>query len=123
MSAGERLRYEPVAVIEHPVPTERLSKRWFRAWWFGFGRTRIVERVTRPPILGIPHLFFSLANLILRFLPSRIIQWVFALNAQRRFYNYCQVWLTLGEIAQTYRMLIEGKNPHRRSSSPSIAQQ
>jgi glycosyltransferase involved in cell wall biosynthesis len=122
MSAGECLRYEPLAVVEHPVPQERLSKKWFRAWWFGFGRTRILERAARPPILGIPYPFFSLANLVMRFLSVRTLQWLFALNVRSRFYNYCQVWLTLGEIAQTYRMLFEGTNVDRQPSSQSIGQ-
>jgi len=119
MSAGECLRYEPLAVVEHPVPKERLSKKWFRAWWFGFGRTRILERAARPPIFGIPHPFFSLANLVLRFLPVRTLQWVFTLNVRSRFYNYCQVWLILGEIAQTYRKLIEGTRVNRQRPSQS----
>jgi glycosyltransferase involved in cell wall biosynthesis len=120
MSAGECLRYEPLAVVEHPVPQERLSKKWFRAWWFGFGRTRIIERTPRLPILGIPHPFFSLANLVMRFLPVRTLQWVFTFNTRSRFYKYCQVWLTLGEIAQTYRTLIEGASAGRQPSSQSI---
>jgi glycosyltransferase involved in cell wall biosynthesis len=120
MSAGECLRYEPLAVVEHPVPQERLSKKWFRAWWFGFGRTRILERTARSPILGIPHSFFSLANLVIRFLPVRTLQWLFSFNLRSRFYKYCQVWMTLGEIAQTYRTLIAGASADRQPSSPSI---
>lgn len=103
MSAGERLRYEPTAVVQHPVPEERLSKKYFRSWWIDFGRTRIIERGARPPILGVPGQFFSLASLVLRFLSIRILRWAFTLRAQPRFYNECQVWLTIGEIAQTCR--------------------
>jgi glycosyltransferase involved in cell wall biosynthesis len=106
ISAGECLHYEPSAVVEHPVPMERLSKKYFCAWWFDYGRTRIIERTGRPPIFGIPGKFFSLANLFFRFLTLRTLRWVFTLGAQRRFYNKCQVWLTIGEIAQTYRQLI-----------------
>jgi glycosyltransferase involved in cell wall biosynthesis len=122
MLAGERLRYEPLAVVEHPVPRERLSKKWFRAWWLGFGRTRVLERAARSPILGIPHLFFSLANLMIRFLPVRTLRWIFTLNDRKRFYNYCQVWMTLGEIAQTYRILIQQTKVERQSPSQSIGQ-
>ena len=105
IAAGECLHYEPSAVVEHPVPMERLSKKYFCAWWFDYGRTRIIERTARPPILGIPRKFFSLASLVLRFLTLRTLRWAFTLGAQRRFYNKCQVWLTIGEIAQTYRQL------------------
>ncbi len=119
MSAGERLRYEPLAVVEHPVPKERLSKKWFRAWWFGFGCTRILEREARPPILGIPRSFFTLANQALRFLPVRILRWAFTFNVPRRFYNYCQVWMTFGEVTQTYRLLFAGTNADGQTPSQS----
>ncbi|MFZ0742756.1 MAG: glycosyltransferase [Terracidiphilus sp.] len=110
ISAGERLRYEPSAVVQHPLPAERLNKKYFGTWWFDFGRTRIIERAARPPILGIPGRLLSLASLVLRFLPLRILRWIFERRAQRRFYNKCQVWLTIGEITQTYRLHIEAKN-------------
>jgi glycosyltransferase involved in cell wall biosynthesis len=122
MSAGECLRYEPLAVVEHPVPKERLSKKWFRAWWLGFGRTRILERAARPSILGIPRSFFSLANLGMRSLPARTLQWMFTLNVRSRFYRYCQVCMTLGEIAQTYRMLIEKTRVEPQAPSESMKQ-
>jgi glycosyltransferase involved in cell wall biosynthesis len=122
MSAGECLHYEPYSVVEHPVPMERLSKKWFRAWWYGFGCTRILERAERPPILGIPHAFFSLAHLVIRLLPVRIVLWFFTLNVRTRFYNYCQVWMTLGEIAQTCRMLIAGTRVDRQTPSQSMGQ-
>jgi glycosyltransferase involved in cell wall biosynthesis len=103
MSGGERLCYEPSAVVYHPVPKERLSKKYFRAWWFAYGRARALERGVRPAILGIPRLFMSIPNLVLRFLSVRTLRWLLALNPQHRFYNKCQVWLTVGEIAQTCR--------------------
>ena len=120
--AGECLRYEPLAVVEHPVPEERLSKKWFRAWWLGFGRTRILERAARSPIFGIPYPFFSLANLVMRFLPVRTLRWVFTFNVRKRFYNYCQVWMTIGEIKQTSRMLIERMSVNRQRPSQPVGQ-
>ena len=101
ISAGERLHYEPSAVVHHPVPEERLSKSYFRTWWFDYGRTRIIERGERPSFFGIPRRFFSLASLALRFLPFRVIRWVFTLDARRRFYYECEIRQTLGEIAET----------------------
>jgi glucosyl-dolichyl phosphate glucuronosyltransferase len=102
-SAGERLHYEPSAVVHHLVPAERLSKKYFRSWWFDYGRTRIIQRSPGPPFLGVPRRFLSLASLALRFLPGRVLRWVFASSTQRRFYNECQIWQTAGEIAQTCR--------------------
>lgn len=101
ISAGERLHYEPSGVVHHPVPEERLSKKYFRTWWFDYGRTRIIERGVRPAIFGIPRRFLSFASLLLRFLPVRVLRWVFTMNAKRRFYYECEIWQTLGEIAET----------------------
>ncbi len=117
ISAGERLRYEPSAVVEHPVPEGRLSKRYFRKWWFDFGRTRILERGARPPLLGIPGQFFSLSSLVLRFLSFRIVRWAFTVNPQHRFYNECEIWLTLGEIAETCHRRLNAKNAVQRIPS------
>lgn len=103
MMAGEQLRYEPAAVVYHPVPVERLSEKHFRSWWFAFGRTRIIERSARPSCFGVSREFLSIVNLIWYFLPLRMLQWLLALNPRPRFYNKCQVWLTLGELAQNYR--------------------
>jgi len=107
LAGGERLRYEASAVVHHPVPEERVRKNYFRRWWFEYGRARVLERGTQPPILGIPRQFLSIPSLVVRFLPIRTLQWLFAVDPKRRFYNKCQVWLTLGEIVQNYRQSFE----------------
>jgi glycosyltransferase involved in cell wall biosynthesis len=122
MSAGERLRYEPSAVVHHPVPKERLSKKYFRAWWLDYGRARVLERGIRPAILGIPRKFLSLPSLVLRYLSARVLRWLLTMNPQRRFYNKCQVWLTVGEIAQTYRQSFEAKGVTHKIPSQSLRQ-
>ena len=38
LAAGERLRYEPSAVVYHSVPENRLQKKYFLAWWFDKAR-------------------------------------------------------------------------------------
>ena len=120
MSGGERLRYEPSAVVYHPVPMERLNKRYFRAWWFAYGRARALERGLRPAILGIPRQFISIPNLVLRFLSVRTLRWLLSLNPQRRLYNKCQVWLTMGEIAQTCRQASLPMNVAQEIPSQSL---
>ena len=107
LAAGERLRYEPSAVVHHPVPKERVNKTYFRNWWFAYGRARVLERGKRPAICGISRQFLSLPSLVLRYLSVRVVRWMTTVDPQRRFYNQCQVWLTLGEIAQTYRQIFE----------------
>jgi glycosyltransferase involved in cell wall biosynthesis len=119
MAAGERLRYEPSSVVQHPVPMERVNKKHFRNWWMDYGRTRVIQRVARPPIAGIPRSFLSLAHLIFRFLPNRIMRWFFTFSTPRRFYNECQVWLTFGEIAQTFSRCVQGGRAEQDIASQS----
>ena len=70
MAGGERLRYEPFAVVYHSVPAERLNKRYFRAWWFAFGRAQMREKGPRTRVWGIPRFYFSLPNICLAILSS-----------------------------------------------------
>ena len=122
MASGERLRYEPSAVVHHPVPKERLDQKYFRTWWFDYGRARVLERGARPAILGIPRQFLSLPSLVLRYLSVRVLKWLLSMNPQRRFYNKCQVWLTVGEIAQTYRHSSEPTHAAPKIPSQSLRQ-
>jgi len=58
MRSGERLRYEPSAIVHHPVPENRLKGEYFLAFWFAHGRASIRKGGKRSDIAGIPrHLF------------------------------------------------------------------
>jgi hypothetical protein len=48
--AGERLCYVPSAVVNHPAPPERLTKSYFRAYWFSFGRSLVRQVGKRLPL-------------------------------------------------------------------------
>jgi glucosyl-dolichyl phosphate glucuronosyltransferase len=120
LSAGERLRYEASAVVHHPVFPERLSKKYFRVWWFNYGRALILERGPRPAILGIPRPLISISNRALRSLSVRTLRWLFTLNPQDRFYNECQVWMTIGEIAQLYRQSFESNSVPKEIPSGAL---
>lgn len=119
ISAGERLHYEPSAVVHHPVPEDRLSKKYFRTWWFDFGRTRIIERRVGPAVLGISRRLLNLASLLIRFLPIRLVRWMTATNVQSRFYNECELRQTLGEIAQTWAFLTRREPTMKEATSKS----
>lgn len=112
MAAGERLHYEPSAVVHHPVPEERLTKRYFRAWWFGFGQTRIIERE-----IGFGRSVMNFGTLFAKHLPSRVLRWMWSRNSKDRFYHECEIQLTLGEIAQTWAQLTQPRGPTERVSS------
>jgi hypothetical protein len=41
LAAGERLRYEPSAVVYHEIPECRLQKKYFLDWWFDKARAEV----------------------------------------------------------------------------------
>ena len=97
LNAGECLYYEPQAIVYHPVPENRLRKRYFLAWWFDKGRSEIRETadcmtsgwsIARVPL---PHI-------------RRIIRWsiqsICTPDPRRRFISRVCLWKLLGEIAE-----------------------
>lgn len=102
LAAGERLRYEPSAVVYHVVPQERIRKDYFLSWWFDYGRSSIREVGKRPDILGLPRYYFSIPKGIAGILLVTL-QWLFALNPQRRFFLKALVWYMTGQIVEIYR--------------------
>jgi len=103
MKAGEHLRYEPSAIVYHPVPKERVQKEYFLAWWFDFGRAGIREIPRRPDIWGIPRRYISITKIVGTVLVRRTLQWILALDPQRRFFCKCYVWMTAGQVLEIQR--------------------
>ena len=97
---GERLRYEPSAVVHHPVPESRLSKKYHLAWWYGKARSDIRAS-------GIPEetrwLFGGIPLFLLRRFARWALQWMTSVEPSRRFYAKLVVWRTAGEIVECYR--------------------
>jgi glucosyl-dolichyl phosphate glucuronosyltransferase len=105
LEAGESLRYEPSAVVYHPVPEDRLNKNYFLAWWFGKGRSDIRQR-------GIPHDVIAIgghALELLRCLAVHTLRWLGAVDPSRRFDDKLKVWEKLGEIKEWYCLSREAK--------------
>ena len=104
IAAGECLRYEPSAVVYHPVAKDRLRKDYFLRWWFDDGRARVREAGTRPAVYGIPRRYIRALRLALFRLPKLIFQWMSAVDEQKRFIRKCWVWTTSGEISEMSRL-------------------
>jgi glucosyl-dolichyl phosphate glucuronosyltransferase len=82
---GIRGRYVPAMKIEHHIPADRLTRSYFRKWWYGRGVSRaILERRqpvtelgldlrTVPHLLGVPvYMFKSAANHAIGWLVNRV---------------------------------------------------
>jgi len=104
LAAGERLRYEPSAVVYHPPPEYRIQKDFFLTWWFDYGRALAREWGRGPAVLGIPRPYLNILRLGTTTMAQRIRRWMLALNPQERFYYKCRVWITAGQIKEYYRL-------------------
>jgi glucosyl-dolichyl phosphate glucuronosyltransferase len=103
MGAGERLRYEPEAIVYHPVLFERINQRFFLSWWFDYGRAQARECDKRSNICGIKYDYFSILNHSFHLLPVQTLRWMFSFNPRQRFRNRLWMHRTAGWIAETYR--------------------
>jgi glucosyl-dolichyl phosphate glucuronosyltransferase len=90
LTAGEKLRYEPSAVVFHSIPEARLRKTYFLAWWFAKGRADAREFK-----MNTARLHCSLAVWTLR--------WLIAVNPAVRFERKLIVCWKVGAIAERYR--------------------
>jgi glucosyl-dolichyl phosphate glucuronosyltransferase len=103
MAAGERLRYEPSAVVYHPAPKNRVRRGYFLRWFFDYGRAEILEIGRRPDVWGIQRRYLSISKILLTVMPVRLLRWMLSLAPPQRFFWKCIVWQTGGQIAEIYR--------------------
>ena len=100
LKAGERLWYEPAAVVYHEVPKNRLDKGYFQRFLYDHGRASIREKKIGQPVFLIPRLYFTIPKIILGSLLPRITVWLFSVNPQRRFQRKCMAWMNIGQIVE-----------------------
>jgi glycosyltransferase involved in cell wall biosynthesis len=100
LAAGERLWYEPSAVVYHPVPADRLRRSYFLEWWFDKGRAEIREFGLRPDVRrtasGVP-------LYLIRTLIKQLACWVVAIEPKTRFARKTAVWQKAGQIVEARR--------------------
>ena len=110
LAKGEKLRYEPAAVVRHTVPECRMSKSYVLRWYYWSGRSEVVD--LGPPtdarwkLGGVPlYLFRRLARWTL--------QWMVSIGASRRFTCQRTVWYLAGTALGCYC--------HSRSQGAQVA--
>ena len=98
LKAGERLNYEPSALIYHPVPEQRSTKEYFLRWWFDKGRSeaRVHTRTVAWRIGNVP-------LLLIRRLVANFVRWSLTRGASRRFRHKLAVWANAGSIVEHFR--------------------
>jgi glucosyl-dolichyl phosphate glucuronosyltransferase len=119
-AAGERVGYEPSAIVYHPVSQSRLTRVYFLAWWFDFGCATVRRVSARHVIWGLgPYL--RVAKMACR-LTGRTLQWILALGSGRRFYHKVSVWEAAGALVESYRQLVgaTSQRPWMAESSRAV---
>jgi glycosyltransferase involved in cell wall biosynthesis len=100
IDAGERLWYEPSAIVFHPVAADRLRRSYFLDWWFDKGRAEIREFGVRPDVRrtasGVP-------LYLIRTLIKQLVRWVVTVEPKTRFARKTAVWQKAGQIAEARR--------------------
>jgi GT2 family glycosyltransferase len=101
LSAGERLRYDPKAVVYHSVSENRLKKEYFLRWWFDKAKADVrefgVPQDTRWFAAGVPLYLF-------RRLVVWTVRWMTAFDPSVRFSNKIKVWSIAGSIQECNRV-------------------
>ncbi|MGB8988233.1 MAG: glycosyltransferase [Candidatus Sulfotelmatobacter sp.] len=98
LAAGERLRYEPTAVVYHEVPQNRVRKIYFLRWWFDKARADVRE-------LGVPENIWRIHGVPVAALKRVItwsVRWLLTFEPSRRFSCKINVWINAGAIAECY---------------------
>src|SRR5262249_54311842 len=119
LARGERLRYEPSAVVHHPVPEYRMEKSYVLRWWYWYGRSEVAE--LGPPkarwlIRGVP-------LYLIRRLVRWTLQWMISIGAPRRFSCQRSVWYIAGTALACYQRpaqaaAVEGMRPTHSPQKP-----
>ena len=98
LAAGETIMYAPAAVVWHPVEPHRATTRYFRRWYFGYGRSQ-ARQTPAPRARWLPVPPYLLRGLAVAGVRSVIDR----TPAARLYYRLaaCQV---SGEIIETFRL-------------------
>jgi glycosyltransferase involved in cell wall biosynthesis len=98
---GERLRYEPSAIVYHPVPEKKITKRHFLKWGFDKGRGEAREFKIRPA-----YLFFQIGSWTLR--------WMTTFQPRVRFHAKIIVWEKVGAMLEWTRETFASEEKSKR---------
>jgi glucosyl-dolichyl phosphate glucuronosyltransferase len=96
IQGGERLRYEPDAIVYHPVPEDKLNKAHILKWWYDNGRSYTRESNVHPLLL-----FCRLSLWTVR--------WLMAVDPRMKFYRRLVVWEKYGMLSEHWRKMLAAR--------------
>jgi glucosyl-dolichyl phosphate glucuronosyltransferase len=122
LAGGERLFYEPSAVVYHVVPLDRIQKKYSLAWWFDYGRAEIRELGRKPDVWGIPRRYLSILKLFATALVTRTVRWSLSLDPQKRFFWKIGIWTTAGQMVEIHRQWRDKKHEKNGQQKTTMVQ-
>jgi glycosyltransferase involved in cell wall biosynthesis len=100
ISKGLPLMYVPSAIVHHPVPRERLTKKYFRSYWFSHGRALIRQGADRPSFWKAPGVYFAEFKQFVRWMNTDDRHWY--RKKQGRFFFEVHALRVLGQIFECW---------------------
>jgi glycosyltransferase involved in cell wall biosynthesis len=100
IAGGERLRYEPSAVVYHPIPRDRINKADFLRWGFDLGRANVRISGIRP---GTKWFVGDIPLYLIRRFAIWTARWMVTFEPSRRFSHKVTAWEKAGEIVECCR--------------------
>ena len=115
LSAGELLCYQPLAVVYHEVPPDRLTKRYFRRWFSAKGHQEFCELEISSQAKSLVHKF---PLLLLARILVRTLLWMVTIKPSKRFSYVIEMAYLAGQIKEFWtrrrsRGNRKDKRPHR----------
>lgn len=100
IAAGVRLLYVPQAIVYHPVVEERLTKKYFRSYWFGLGRALVRQRGVKHPFWKVPRVYIKEFRQRLHWMKVDDRRWY--KTPQGRFFCEMHALQALGQIVEDW---------------------
>lgn len=98
---GEKIMYAPRAVVYHPVEPHKLTKAYFRRWFYNIGRAAMWARIWPEET----RLYFGIPRYLFRAAAENALLCPFTRDAKRRFRRECLARSAMGGILEGCRLI------------------
>jgi glycosyltransferase involved in cell wall biosynthesis len=113
ISKGLPLIYVHSAIVYHPVPRERLTKKFFRSYWFAHGRALVRQQAERPSSFWkVPGVYLAEFKRIVRWMNSDDQYWY--RKVRGRFFFEVHALRMLGQIFECWSQSSQSRQHFNR---------
>ena len=116
LTAGERLWYAPSAVVYHATPAERITQKYFLAWWYDKSKSDVRQRELHGSESSDVGVSFTLYR---RFI-GWSVRWMLSVDPARRFRSKLNVWKLLATIQEGRRLVQRAALRANQPAPPSL---